>query len=311
MLWVCFVSGGATCARRDATLALPPPPPILSGTPDLEEVAAAVNRTSTIRELSSNSVAVDVVSMPALPELSATLALRKEKDFRLRARLPIVMASGLDMGSNQELFWFEVPDQNGIQKTLFYARHEQYQQQLSRAVLPVDPTWLIDALGLVQIDPGQVVAGPVMRPDGKLEIRSNVPTPAGTYQRVCYVDPTAGHVTDQLLYAPASPNVPIARAAATNHRFYAEQNCSLPHTVQLTLSPAVGEPVVMKLDVGSYAVNQILSGDPNLFNLPQTNGKVVDLMAIPPGAMAGMVAPASYQRDELGPMPYRGLVKPK
>ena len=112
-----------------------------------------------------------------MPRLSATLNLERERRFRLRASLPIVLGAGIDLGSNDELFWFEVPE--GISKTLYYARHDQYRQQLHRAVLPVDPTWVMDALGLVQIDPNAVVAGPVKREDGKLEIRSSLNMPDG------------------------------------------------------------------------------------------------------------------------------------
>ncbi|MDV6030263.1 MAG: hypothetical protein F9B45_09175 [Phycisphaera sp. RhM] len=311
VLGVCFVSGGATCARRDATLQLPPPPPVLPQTPTLELVTAAVNRTSAIRELSTNTASVDVLSMPALPKLSATINLRKERDFRLKASLPIVMGSGLDMGSNNSLFWFEVPE--GMGRLLYFARHDQYRQQLDRAVLPVDPTWVTDALGLVQIDPNQVVAGPVVRPDGKLEIRTVLPMPAGTFQRVCYIDAAAGHVTDQFLYAPAG-GPPIAESHASNHQFYVDHNCSLPHTVEFSLTPRAGEPLSMRIDVGIYAVNQILSGDPNLFVMPQGAANAIDLTTLSPGN-AAMVAPthyqipATYQSEPAGPMPYRGLAR--
>ncbi|MCO8120231.1 hypothetical protein NHH03_00680 [Stieleria sp. TO1_6] len=305
-----FVSGGATCARREPVMALPPPPPVLGATPALVDVVAAVNRTSAIRELSSNSATVDVLSMPALPKLSATLALRKEREFRLRASLPIVMGSGLDMGSNDALFWFEVPE--GMGRTLYFAHHEQYRQQLQRAILPVDPTWVMGSLGLTQLDAANVVQGPVMRPDGKLELRSTVPMPSGTYQQVCYVDAQKGHVTDQFLYSPSGAT--IAESHAWNHQYYVDQQCSLPHNVKLILNPASGPPLELQIDVGTYAVNQILSGDPNLFVIPQGANNVVDLTTI--GPVSGtIVTPASYrsagsQSENLGPMPYRGLVEP-
>ena len=310
MLGVCFICGGATCSRRNVALTLPPPPPVLGEAPGLPEVVAAVNRTASIRELSSNSATVDVVSMPALPKLSATIALRRERDFRLRASLPIVMGSGLDMGSNNEMFWFEVPE--GMARTLYYARHDLYRQQLERAVLPVDPTWVTDSLGLVQIDPAQVVAGPVRRPDGKLEIRSTLPMPAGVFQRVCYVDAAAGHVTDQFLFSPSG--VRIAESHASNHQYYVEQQCALPHTVEFSLTPNSGPPLEMRIDVGIYAVNQILSGDPNLFVIPQGASNSVDLTTIS-ATSPGVVIPTSYQSQpsyqspDIGPMPYRGLVR--
>lgn len=312
MIGVCFVSGGATCARREPLLTLPPPPPVLAAAPGLSEVAAAVNRTSAIRELSTNTATVDVISMPALPKLSATIALKRERDFRLRASLPIVMGSGLDMGSNDTLFWFEVPE--GMGRTLYYARHDQYRQQLQRSILPVDPTWITDALGLVQINPAQVVAGPVLRPDGKLEIRSHLPGPAGVFQRVCYIDASGGHVTDQFLFSPS--NVRIAESHASNFQYYAGPQCSLPHTVQFLLSPATGPPLEMRIDVGSYAINQILSGDPNLFLIPQGASNSVDLTTLSPSPQSVIVptnfqtpAQPAYRSAEIGPMPYRGLVR--
>lgn len=318
MMAVGMVSGGATCARREPALTMPPPPPVLSGTPTLDQVATAVNRTAAVRELSSNTASVDVVSMPSVPKLSATLAVRRERDFRLRASLPIVLGSGLDLGSNSQLFWFEVPE--GMGRTLYYADHERYRQQLQRAILPVDPTWVTDALGLVQIDPSQVLQGPVMRPDGKLEIRSQIPMPAGVFQRVCYIDAQAGHVTDQLMYSPEGEL--IAESHATNHRYYVDQQCSLPHRVRFSLRPATGPPLEMQIDIGAYAVNQILSGDPNLFVMPREAGQVVDLTTLSPvplAAQAGVVSESNvqptsfqspgYQSESLGPLPYRGLVE--
>lgn len=307
-LLVCFVSGGATCARRQPTLTFPPPPPVFSGTPDLDAVVAAVNRTSVVRELSTNTATVNLISESAVPRLSATMAFRRDREFRLRASLPIVMGSGLDMGSNNDVFWFEVPE--GMSRTLYYARHDQYQQQLHRAILPVDPTWVIDSLGLVQLDRAHIVKGPVVRPDGKLEILSKIPQPTGMFEYVCYIDPAAGHVTDQYLFSPAGQR--IAESHASNHRFYPEQQCSLPHSVRLRLIPAAGEPLEMQIEIGNYAVNQILSGDPNLFVIPQGASNSVDLTTL--GASPGMpvsavVPPPTYQSAELGPMPYRGIVR--
>ncbi len=67
IFFVCFVSGGATCARRAAPLPFPPPPIALTATPSLEEIVAVVNRTQNIHQLSSNSASVEVLSMPNVP----------------------------------------------------------------------------------------------------------------------------------------------------------------------------------------------------------------------------------------------------
>jgi hypothetical protein len=310
ILFICFVSGGATCARRDVALSFPPPPVALTAIPSLEEVTGVVNRTQSIQQLSSNSASVEVLSMPNLPRLSATLNLQRERRFRLRASLPIVLGAGMDLGSNDELFWFEVPE--GISKTLYYARHDQYRQQLKRAVLPVDPTWVMDALGLVQIDPNTVVEGPVKREDGKLEIRNTMNMPDGLYQRVCLIEPSAGYVTHQFLYGPSGAE--IARSEASNHVYYDQQLCVLPHRVELNLTPSVGPPLSMRIEVASYTVNQLLSGDPALFTMPTSASNAVDLTTlsgVPPGITASPTAsaPINYSANVPTAHPLRGTVR--
>lgn len=292
--------------RREAPLPFPPAPQVLNETPTADEVATAINRTSRILKLSTNSASVDVLTMPALPKLNATMSLQRDRDFRLRANIPMMLGSGIDLGSNDSVFWFEVPE--GVSKTLYYASHEAYRKQLNHAVLPVDPSWIMDALGLIQIDPAQIVAGPVQRADGRLEIRSVMNSPAGMYQRVCLIDASAGYVTHQFLYAPDGKLV--ANSEANKHRFYEEHGCALPHTVKLHLQPAAGPPLAMQIDISSYAVNQILSGDPQLFTMPQSATNAVDLTKMTGMPTPQTILPVSYaNRGRLPPMPLRGTVR--
>lgn len=299
ILLVCFVAGGATCSRRKPPLPMAPPAVELGETPSRADVVAVVNRTQAIRQLSSNSASVRVLSMPKLPRLGATLNLERERRFRLRASLPIVLGAGMDLGSNDEVFWFEVPE--GMSKTLYFARHDQYRQQLHRAIFPVDPTWVMDALGLVQIDPESVVAAPVRRGDGKLEIRELLTLPDGVYQRVCLIEPSAGYVTHQSLSSPSGQL--IAQSLASNHVYYEAVGCALPHRVELTLTPSVGPPLAMRIEVGSYTVNQLLSNDPQLFTMPAGAGQAVDLttLSAPPSTTTAYAPPSSAIQPLVAP----------
>lgn len=305
VLWVTivlFVSGGATCSRRPVPAPYPPPPPInLGGQSSLDDVVAAINRTSAVRQLSTNTAKVEMLSMPSIPRLSATMHLQRDRDFRLRASLPIVLGAGLDMGSNQEMFWLEVPE--GVRKTLYYARHDQYQQQLSRAILPVDPSFVMDSLGLVLVDRNQVVAGPVLRRDGKLELRTTRMTPSGLYQRVLYVEPQAGYVTDQLLYDPSG--MLVAQSAATNHVYYEQAGIALPHQVRLNLKPVGEQELSMQIDVSSYTLNQLLTDDPQLFVIPTGSSKAVDLTQLGVAGPSASVSSASLSSASVssGPIP--------
>ncbi len=296
-------------ARRSPPLTYPPPPVVFNETPTLEQVAVMVNRTASVQQLSTNSASVEMLSMPSLPRLSsATMNLQRERNFRLRASIPILMGMGLDLGSNDEVFWFEVPED--MSKKLYYANHQQYQQQLDRAILPVDPTWIMDALGLVQIDPSTVVAGPVALPDGKLQVRSTIASPIGNYQRDLFIEPTLGYVTDQFLYDPSGKLV--AQSQATQHRYYEAHQCALPLRVDIHLVPAVGPPLTMRIDVSDYAVNQLLSGDPNLFSMPTSASRSVDLTTLsgPTPGGYGLANPATgptqYTAETATAYPMRG-----
>ena len=204
---------GATCNRGPVPSPyLPPPPVAMSTVPTLAEVAAAVNRTAAVSVLSTNSATLEVTSMPSLPKLKTTLHARRERDFRLRASVPLVLTGGIDIGSNADQFWFSVPEGMTMRKTTYFASHDQYAASPGRSILPVDPTWLIDAIGLTRIDPARIIAGPMRRSDGAIELHQQ--SPAGDGLHVLYVDPTAGYVTDQFIYDAANRLIASSNASA-------------------------------------------------------------------------------------------------
>jgi len=303
VLGTLFVSGGATCAPQRAASVFPPPPQVLGEVASLAEIAAAVNRNDAVTQLSTNSASIQDLKQKT-PRLSASVHLQRDKDFRLRASLPIILGAGLDIGSNNDVFWFEVPE--GMTRTMYFARHEQYQNNLERAIIPVNPAWLIEAIGLVHIDPNLVVAGPVRRNDGLLEIRSRMTD--GIHNRVCYIDPEGGFVTQQLLTKPlpGGGETLIAESRAGDHRFYENPQCVLPHRVLLRLLPTAAPEMNLQIEVGDYVVNQLLSSEPDLFVMPQTAGNIQDLtrisLAPPP-----MPTPSAYVAESPQKLNLRGV----
>jgi hypothetical protein len=275
-------AGGATCYRQTVPVAHVPPPQVFSGLPTIDELADVVNRTDSIGQLSSNSVSVEVPTMSNVPRLSATLAVDRPNNFRMRASLPIMLGSGMDMGSNSDGFWFQVPE--GMTQTLYFSSHDQFRKRPIRSVMPVDPNWVGDALGLVHIDKREVVEGPVLRSDGRLEVRTMVPMSDGMHSRVCIIEPTAGYVTDQMLYGPDGRM--IAAASGSNHRYYPDHQCALPHKVHIRLEPTGAPPVELLLDIGDYVVNQLISGDPQLFVMPRDAARQIDLSTLGSGVVA-------------------------
>lgn len=291
-LLLVWIAGGATCSNKTRINNFDPPPEIFASKPTLDELITAVNRTDAVEKMQSTSATVELLNSEfSVPKLSASLAIQRPRGLRMRASLPILLGSGLDVGSNEEVFWMRHPD--GMHQTLLFSRHEEYQQKMLGAPIPVPPSWIIEALGLIHIDPNSVTAGPLERGDGQLELRTQIPTPSGTYQRVLLVDAAGGFVREQYVYAPTGQLV--ARASGADYRYYSSSNVVLPHSVRIHLEPTGNPPIGLGVEVGEYVLNQLLGSDPNLFTMPtEGNVQVVDLAKLGP-----VLPPANFPMQNL------------
>ena len=134
--------------------------------------------------------------------------------------------------------------------------------------MPVEPSWLLSALGVTEIDPATVFDGPLPRPDGTVEIRSWLPSASGTLSRVTVIDARTACVREQYVYDPTGTTL-LASAVAESHRYYPVEQVSLPERVLIRL-PASN--IALKIDLGNVAINQ-LPGDPRqLWAMPTFEG---------------------------------------
>ena len=254
----------------------PPAPAVLATGASVQQIVAAVNNnTARIQTYSASNASITVPGMPG-PMLQGNIAIERPQRFRLRAGTAL-SGPELDLGSNEQLFWFWV--KRNIPPALYYCRHEQFASSSARQVLPIEPAWLIDALGLITLDPNAAYEGPFGRSDGTLELRSQIASPSGTLTRLVVINPTTAQVMEQHLYDAAGS--PVASAVAQRHRYYAEQQVSLPELVSITVP---GAQLALTIDLGLIAVNQPIA-DPQAFTMPVIQGfPAVDLstMAGPP-----------------------------
>ena len=129
------------------------------------------------------------------------------------------------------------------------------------------PDWLIEALGVVELDPTGQHEGPFHNRPGQIEVRSRIPTPNGTLTKVTVLDDARGWVVEQHLYDPAQQ--PLASAFAAGFQFDPVTGVSLPRVVQVRLPPI---QMNFTLETAQHQINQ-LAGDPaQLWALPQING---------------------------------------
>ena len=125
----------------------------------------------------------------------------------------------IDMGSNDELFWMWV--RRNQPPAVYFCRHAQFANSNIRQMMPVEPSWLLAALGMVDIDPASVFDGPLPSRAGRA--RSNCdrgcPPPPARCRRVTVIDARRAWVIEQDIYDQAGKTL-LASARAESHRYY-------------------------------------------------------------------------------------------
>jgi hypothetical protein len=275
---------GATCDRYRRAVD-PLAPAAFLGPPTLDDIVFAVNaNTHRVQNLQTDNASLRA---PGVPSLRASLAMEAPRRFRLRATL---LGPELDVGSNDELFWMWA--RSNPDPVVYYARHDEFRGTSVQQLMPIEPTWLLEAFGLVRLDPAAAYEGPVTRGEGQVEIRSRAGA-ANQLIRTLVIDETYGWVVEQ--HVTDARGQRLASARATNHRFYPQVGASLPHHIEIDLPPA---QISFVVDVGQFAVNQ-LSGDPLLlWSFPHIEGSQPINLADAPQTTPAWPTPAPASRGE-------------
>ena len=254
-----FVASGATCRRN--TIGVDPNAPAAFITPPtLEEIIYAVNaNTSRVQQLHSDSA---WLSLPGLPGLRTTVSLERQLRFRLKSKL---IGPELDIGSNEELFWFWA--KRNDEPLVFFANHRDFAASPTRGMFPVDPHWLIEAIGLVQLEPGGMHEQPVPLGDGRVEVRTRLPSPRGDMTRVLVIDGRYGWILEQHLYDPTGRA--MASSRTSGHRYYATDAVSLPHRIEIEMPDA---QLSLTLEVNEFSINSLYGSPDQLWAMPRFEG---------------------------------------
>lgn len=259
---VLLSSGGANCTQNLNPFR--PPVPVtrmLPPTATLDDVVRVVNANSqAVQSLSTRNASI---SVPYLPALHANLAMERPRRFRLQADTAITGAE-VDLGSNDELFWFWV--KRNPSPSVYFCRHDQYAQSAAKSFLPVEPEWLIEAIGLPVFDPQGQHQGPYAR-NGKLEIHTRLETSQGRMTRIAVIDPVSGWVLGQHLYDAQGQR--LASAVASRHERDPATAITLPQRIEIDW-PAT--KFSMQIDLADLRINQAVANPDALWSLPRYEG---------------------------------------
>ena len=290
---VLLSASGATCQRQMMMnpFAAPGPaaPQILMEGATREQIVAAVNQNSSrIQSLTATGVTITIPDMLGLPLLSGNMAAERPGRFRLTAGT--IAGQELDIGSNDELFWMWV--RRNQPPAVYFCRHAEFANSNIRQFMPIEPSWLLAAVGIVDIDPASVIEGPIpsARGQGTVELRSWLPSASGRLQRVTVIDARRAWVIEQDVYDQSGTTL-LASARADSHRYYEREQVSLPDRVTIQLPTA---NLRMTINLGPMQINQLAADRGQLWTLPTVDGcQQINLGGAVPGTpLPGPAAPS-------------------
>lgn len=291
LLALAVAGTGARCAGLE--------PCILPRNAPLPEVLHLVNRNAAlVQSLYTTDARVTGSSQGQPFTIGARFAMEKPRRFRLIAR-NVLGNEELDLGSNDEQFWYWVA--RAQPPALYYCRHEQ----ATDAALPLDPNWIIEALGVGELEPAEVYEGPNPVGGGRIELRSHARSPQGEpLTRLTTIDACRGWIVEQTLI-DASGRV-VAQAALSQHRDDPESGAVLPRRVHLSWPDA---RLSITLSLSDLRVNEMPVGT-DLWMRPSKpqeidlcNTSLAPLRAPPPSSRRGPTTsgllPAALLRPKL------------
>jgi hypothetical protein len=193
-------------------------------------------RSTDVRIKASGSGAI-------APSLSANVSVESPKNLRFSARS--IRGTEVDFGSNSDRFWFWMranePD------IVLTGSHDGLDRQQA-VPIPFPPGWLMEALGVIPIDPStvQVLRDPETPDQAKLVSADYVQ--GQPVERVMIVDLALGQIVEHSLYDAG--NKLIASARMSN--FQPSAGVMLPRTIVLNC-PEAGSRMTMT--IGDIEVN--------------------------------------------------------
>ncbi len=254
-------ASGATCqqfARQYYQPRTLPPSATLS------QIMTTVNdNTGRVQSLQSTQATLSVTGAPV--NLRANVALQSPTRLRLRADGPLGSGPQLDLGSNDELFWLWVKENRP--PAMFFCTHDRFAMSSARQIMPVEPEWLIEAVGLVRFDPNEAHEGPRPVGGGRVEIRSHRPSASGDLTRIVIVDEWDGTVLEQHLYDAGGQR--IASALTSKYKRDPISGAALPHSIEVQWPTA---QMSFHLDVNDWQVNAIPADNIALWAKPEYPG---------------------------------------
>lgn len=236
-------------------------PCVLPPDASIEQIVAHLNQ-NVDRLLAWQAYNVGIHASGVPFRLDGDLAVQKGR--RLRLRVHSALGNEVDLGSNEEIFWFWA--RQNKQPHVYYARHEDADLATQQLNLPFEPQWLMEAFGLEPYDPTQLRLQPGLpHGSGTVQLVSDHVMQNGwQIRRIVVVDLCHGLVREHTLWDSAPHGKPIASARLSEHFIDPATGVVLPRRMELDWPQAA---MKLTMEFGVVQVNPVgLSED--LWQMP-------------------------------------------
>ena|GEM_PF-1512062 len=251
--------------------------------PTLEKIISGVNQNSqSIRNFSTENASIYIPGV--MIPLHSRITFERPKRMRIQGSATSLGSREFDFGSNDELFWLWMRRNEGV---MWFCRHDQYPLSPVREYIPMDPEWLIEALGIVEFKPRDQHFGPTRLDNGNWEIISHCQTPSGQFIRRTVFDHKTGLIVQQELYTPQYALA--AMAQVTDYRLDRGTGIYYAKRVEVQCQGMTGK---MTIDLGSPTFNRLEPFSSTMFVMPEYPGyRALDLCGPEVLQQRGVVMP--------------------
>jgi hypothetical protein len=197
--------------------------------------------------------------LPVKLTLAAQIAVERDKNFRLRASSP--MGDEADFGSNDERFWFWM--RRNQPPHVFTARHADMPAVSQRLQIPFEPAWIMEALGVVPLDPNSITLRQPGNSPHTVQLISHQVSPSGEQVRKeIVVDTRWGVILAHRLFDANGQR--LAEARLSKHR-KEPSGIIMPHVIELDWPQ---HQMAMTMELKNIEVNPSHLND-QIWQLPQ------------------------------------------
>ena len=254
---VMLTQTGCQIFRRAGTSSAPIPVRFNQLPSQQQLLASLKSRSDSVRQLNSRVT----VAFPGAPKIKGALQVEFPDRMRMKAGVLGASEMGVDVGSNAREFWiWSKAHLPGQPPAFYHANHAAFARSPIRQTIPLEPKWLIEAIGLPHFSPTDVHYGPTLTADGRMKLFTVHQTASGRQTRATLLAAGSGLVEQQAIYD--GNNRLIAYTNSTQYKNYPEQNLSLPQTVELNMLQPDGQMMKIEIDMGTFSINS-LYGDPS------------------------------------------------